>query len=249
MFVASVGLKGDAHDKTGLLILVQADTGEILYNYKELVTPEPVGLGDGRTVSALGSGKVRVVSHLYHNKKIAGWMTDVLYVPKLTSNLFSVNAATLKGNVISFGHKYCWIRNKKKKLIGTSSPSYILNCEVLKSPVDKATVAEETEGSSKIDLWHQRLAHVNVKQLRQLVKNSEGVDLQPEGKMKFCKACVHGKMHRLPHTALKGYQIQRKATIGTHRCVWSNTNPVIWRKLHLLTIIPVTVRSTSEKEI
>ena len=85
--------------------------GEILYNYKEFETPEPVGLGDGRTVSALGS--------------------------------------------------------------------------------------------SKIALWHQRLAHVNVKQLRQLVKNSEGVDLQPEGKMKFCEACVHGKMHRLPHSALK----------------------------------------------
>ena len=210
MFVASVGLKADAQDKNWIIDSGASRhmtfQGEILYNYKEFETPEPVGLGDGRTVSALGSGKVKVVSHLYHNKKIAGWMTDVLYVPKLTSNLFSVNAATSKGNVISFGHKYCWIRNKKRKLIGTGSPMgklYILNCEALKSPADKVTVAEETEGSSKIDLWHQRLAHVNVKQLRQLVKNSEGVDLQPEGKMKFCEACVHGKMHRLPHNALK----------------------------------------------
>ena len=178
--------------------------GEILYNYKEFETPEPVGLGDGCTVSALGSGKVKVVSQLYHNKKVAGWMTDVLYVPKLTSNLFSINAATLKGNVRSFGHKYCWIRNKKRKLIGTGSPMgklYMFNCEVLNSPADKATVAGETEGSSKINLWHQRLAHVNVKQLQQLVKNSEGADLQPEGKINFCEACVHGKMYRLPHTA------------------------------------------------
>ena len=210
MFVASVGLKADAQNKNWII-----DSGasrhmmfqrEILYNCKEFETPEPVGLGDGRTVSALGSGKVKVVSQLYHNKKVAGWMTDVLYVPKLTRNLFSVNAATLKGNVISFGHKYCWIRNKKRKLIGTSSPMgklYMLNCEVLNSPADKATVAGETEGSSKIDLWHQRLAHVNVKQLQQLVKNSEGIDLQPEGKINFCEACVHGRMHRLPHIALK----------------------------------------------
>ena len=158
--------------------------GEILYNYKEFETPEPVGLGDSHTISALGSGKVEVVSQLYHNKKVAGWITDVLYVPKLTSNLFSVNASTLKGNVISFGHKYCWIQKKKKKLIGTGSPMgklYILNCEILNPPADKATVAGETEGSSRINLWHQRLAHVNVKQLQQLVKNSEGVHLQPEG--------------------------------------------------------------------
>ena len=38
------------------------------------------------SVNALGTGKV---SYLYHGKKTVGWMTDVLYVPKLTSNLFS----------------------------------------------------------------------------------------------------------------------------------------------------------------
>ena len=70
---------------------------EILYNYKEFETLVPVGFGDGHTVSVLGSGKVKNESQLYHNKKVAGSMTDVLYVPKLTSNLFSVNAATLKG--------------------------------------------------------------------------------------------------------------------------------------------------------
>ena len=73
----------------------------------------------------------------------------------------------------------------------------------MNSPADKATVAGETEGSSKINLWHQRLPHVNVKQLRKLVKNSEGVDLQPEEKISFCEACVHGKMHCFLHTALK----------------------------------------------
>ena len=79
------------------------------------------------------------MSQIYHNKKVAGWMTDVFYVPKLTSNLFSVNAVTLKGNVIPFGHKYRWIRNKKRKPIGTGSPVgklYILNCEVLNSLAD-----------------------------------------------------------------------------------------------------------------
>ena len=34
----------------------------VLHSYKEFETPEPVGLGDGRTVTALGMGKVKVIS-------------------------------------------------------------------------------------------------------------------------------------------------------------------------------------------
>ena len=66
----------------------------VLHSYKEFETPEPVGLGDGRTVTALGTGKVKVISQIQHGKKIVGWMTDVLYVLKLINNLFSVHAAT-----------------------------------------------------------------------------------------------------------------------------------------------------------
>ena len=164
MFFASVGLKRDAQNKKWIIdsgaSRQMTFQGEILCNYKQFETLEPVGLGDGHTVSALGSGKVKVVSQLYQNKKVAGWMSDVLYVPKLTSNLFNGNAATLKGNVISFGHKYCWIRNKKKKLIGTSSPMgklYMLSCGVQNLLADTATVAGETQSSATIDLWHQRL--------------------------------------------------------------------------------------------
>ena len=58
------------------------------------------------------------------------------YVPKLTNNLFSVNAAAQKGNVVCFGHKYCWIR-KGRKLVRTGLPIgklYKLNCDVQRPP-------------------------------------------------------------------------------------------------------------------
>ena len=66
------------------------------------------------TVSALGTGKVKVVSHL------------------------------IRGN--------------------TGSPRgklYKLNCDVLKTP---SAIANQAKSQNKIDLWHQRLAHVNEKQ-------------------------------------------------------------------------------------
>ena len=59
-------------------------------------------------------------------------MHDVLYVPKLTCNLFSVRAAAQKGNFIKFGHSKCWIRNQKGKLCGMGSlvdKLYQLDCE------------------------------------------------------------------------------------------------------------------------
>ena len=65
----------------------------VLRHYMEFETPEPVGLGDGSTVNALGMGEVKFTSHLPHNGKVTGWMSNVLFVPQLANNLFSVRAA------------------------------------------------------------------------------------------------------------------------------------------------------------
>ena len=121
------------------------------------------------------------------------------------SNLFSVRATANQGNVVSFGRK-CWIKNSRKRLVGTGSAAgklYKLNCKVLKSLKEEANVAGEKEASEKMDLWHRRLAHVNTGQLRQLASQAEGIDIPLKGKPSFCEACVEGKMHRLPHPPLK----------------------------------------------
>jgi len=81
----------------------------MLHDFKEFETPEPVGLGDGHTVSAVGVGKVKVIRQVHNGKQVIGWMTDVLHVPKLTNNSFSVHAAALKGNTISFRYEHCCI--------------------------------------------------------------------------------------------------------------------------------------------
>ena len=94
MFVATVGLKADTQSNDWIV-----DSGAsrhmtfestILHDYKDFEAPEPVGLGDGRTVSAIRVGKVKVITQLHNGRSVICWMTDVLYVPKLTNNLFSV---------------------------------------------------------------------------------------------------------------------------------------------------------------
>ena len=64
----------------------------IMYDYKAFEEPDAVSFGDGYSVEALGVGKVRVKMligskvgiHVFHH---------VLYVPDLTTNLFSVEGA------------------------------------------------------------------------------------------------------------------------------------------------------------
>ena len=62
-----------------------------------------VSLGDGRMVEAEGSGDIGLGMIFKVSNKKGCTMKNVLYVPKLTSNLFSVRAAVSKGNHIRFG--------------------------------------------------------------------------------------------------------------------------------------------------
>ena len=47
-------------------------------------------------------------------------MRNVLHVPKLACNLFSVRAAVSRGNSVKFG-KQCWIKDSNGSLIGMGS--------------------------------------------------------------------------------------------------------------------------------
>ena len=80
--------------------------GELLVNYKEFPVLEPVVLGDSQSVDACGSGEIRITMVLGHNEKYEkkSTVTKVLYVSKLTTNLFSASAVTAKGNVVKFRH-------------------------------------------------------------------------------------------------------------------------------------------------
>ena len=122
----------------------------VLHDYKDFEAPKLVGLGDDYTVSAIGVGKVKVITQLHNGKSVVCWMTDVLYVPKLTNNLFSVHAATAKGNMMSFKYKSCCIHIKNKVIATGSSLGklYKLGCEVQQPSTEKATIAE----TSMIDL-------------------------------------------------------------------------------------------------
>ncbi len=131
-------------------------------------------------------------------------MYDVLHVPKLACNLFSVRAAAKEGNTVKFSHLRCWIKGPKGSFQGMGSLTgklYQLKCEVL---TDREHVSVVTENLPDVDLWHQRFGHLNKQQLNTLVDRNlaSGIKLSTTSKLSFCEGCVEGKMQRKPFKSL-----------------------------------------------
>ena len=183
---------------------------EILVDYRQFNRPQQVGLGDGRTVEAVGVGNVLLRMNFKVSEPKEIIMHNVLYIPKLSSNLFSVGSAAEKGNIVQFGHSRCWIRDKAGKLHGMGERSadglYQLDCTPV--IVDKVSVATE----QNIDLWHQRLGHLNSQQLKQLVREemATGAKIPSTAEVSFCEGCIEGKMHRLPFKAVGDIRSKQK---------------------------------------
>ena len=168
----------------------------VLINFQEFEDPENVALGDGRVVKALGSGRVQMNMLFPGTEAKKAVLHDVLYVPKLTCNLFSVRAAVAKGNAVEFGPNKCCIWDENGKLRGKGSLAdklYQLDCQVVSSGY--ASVAQ-----SRSDLWHQRLGHVHESRLKKCVQNEcvQGFDIEIITELSFCEGCLAGKMCRKP---------------------------------------------------
>ena len=140
----------------------------LLSEYQEFKTPEKVGLGGDRTVDAIGVGNVHVKMKLKVGEPKKCVIYRVLYVPKLACNLFSVRAAVSKGNSVKFSKSKCWIQNPSGDLYGTGllvGKLYQLDCEPISA--EHASVALKKQ--SDLDLWHQRLGHLNAQHLKEAV--------------------------------------------------------------------------------
>ena len=81
MFVANEVLLADTEDEWSIDPRVSRHMTYqrgLLRRYKEFNKLELVGLGNRRTVKTLGTGEVKFISFLHQNKRMIGWMSNVL---------------------------------------------------------------------------------------------------------------------------------------------------------------------------
>jgi hypothetical protein len=152
-----------------------------------------VKLGNKQDIEVCGKGSILI------NKLVDGqWeqcvLKDVLYVPDLRRNLFSEGAATRKGYMI--------MKNNQSALI--MKDKAVVMCAQLKEnnlyELDIKTVKQESCNvvQSDIKVWHERLGHVNIKEIQNMSKNG-AIPVELTGSDTFvCEACQYGKQARLP---------------------------------------------------
>lgn len=148
-------------------------------------------VANNEKLAVKGFGNVTVSVNV-NNKRDDLDIQDVLYVPDLSANLLSVRQLTRHGYTVVFDGKGCKIFDRKQNLLATGSiknEMYCLDCSV--------NTALLTQVQADFYLWHRRLGHMNIGNMKILRNMSTGVqfkDIHDE----TCATCVKGKHHRLP---------------------------------------------------
>lgn len=138
-------------------------------------------------------------------------LTDVLYIPALTENLFSVRHATKNGARFTFSSSGCeiWMDNEMVAVAPCLKDDivYYINgrsaSEGAESNNNTALLARTAKETP--ELWHRRFAHLGYDNLAKLQRNNmvTGINITADAfktasQGTLCEPCVMGKQHRLP---------------------------------------------------
>lgn len=163
-------------------------------------SPRYVTVGDGKRLEIKGVGIIDIESFV-DGIWIPSKMTGVLYVPGLSTNLFSIGAAADKGISTMFVGNECRMTFKGKLVasgVKLNEKLYLMRIRVRKNDSDLALAA--TAPKSITD-YHKRLGHVGIDRIRQLLTQLQ-IKL-PSDQEIDCEDCPGGKGKHASHP-LKG---------------------------------------------
>jgi len=152
-----------------------------------------IKVADDKTVTVKGTGKVDFQIRNSDGILQTIQVRNVLFVPTLTVNLLSVSQMVNNGCEIKFERDGCQIYQNNKLILTAlhRNNMYILN-NVSEAPALLSTVDEKD-----LNLWHQRMGHLNFTDLQRITEYTEGVELSKKGNQ-VCTTCLEGKMSRQP---------------------------------------------------
>jgi hypothetical protein len=178
---------------------------ELFHEFKELSEPVDVVIADGQSLKGVGAGTVMLpslgVNGLY--------LMDVLFVPGLSANLWSVSAATARGCEIVFKSNEAQVwRDERVCLSALSSDGKVY---VLQGRSGCAMVAK----AASAELWHRRLGHLGYGNMERLAKEGmvQGFDVSADeiaGADKHeCDDCVLAKQVRAQYGASRSRKSEK----------------------------------------
>lgn len=178
------------------------DQRNILWNFKpDDSTPRYVtGIGNTQLLTE-GQGDVKATT-MINGAEVPITIKNVLFVPKLGTNLFSIGASTNEGvEAVFTNNEAKFYRNGNLELTGkrTDNTLYQLNITAKVAYEDSALAANLV---LPLSTWHERLAHVLNSSILKMANQNlvAGLNLSShhsDSKVP-CVGCTLGKMHRSP---------------------------------------------------
>jgi len=162
----------------------------------EPVNYEKLNLATNASAVVKASGNVGITTSLNDQTKQVEF-SEVLYVPDLRTNLISVARITEKGNKVIFGRNEAVIigRNGEMKLKARRVGNLYYVQEKKETAGNVSCPAIDN-----FQLWHERMGHLNARDLMNLVKNKRatGIHIKEESKAPICETCIQGKLTSTP---------------------------------------------------
>ena len=157
------------------------------------------GIGENRKpLQVHGYGSIPI-SSLVEGSWHAGILQDVLYVPQLGANLFSVLSAANKGFGVNFiGEKVEVVKGAKIVAVGASTASNLYRMSMVSGRGEtKLLRPQETFAALAkpsllpLRLWHQRLGHICISTIKKMAANNmaNGLMISEEKQDHFCEGC------------------------------------------------------------
>jgi len=157
------------------------------------ISPRKVFMGDDIVLEVVGKGSIKVTIQV-GGKLTHTTITQVLYVPKMKNNFISVSKLISECFKVEFDKDGCKVNNARGVVVAEAQRDknlYLLNVKVRK---DTTHIANSLEEGAM--LWHERLGHLNMANLKELDAMVDGMNLKEVPFHHICEACIKSKRQR-----------------------------------------------------
>lgn len=157
-----------------------------LHNYRKIISPINIRLGDDRIIQALGFGDIKTPE---------GTLKSVHYVPELKTNLLSIPAATKQGTQVLTTEKFMSFRQNDREvaLAYRKGDAYWLNFKVIEP-------SQHFCAAATLEDWHKRFGHVSSEVVERMQKSNAVLGMEiSQTQSKTCEDCATNKCHAASH--------------------------------------------------
>lgn len=176
---------------------------------------EPISISTAKAGASLVAKKKGDISikTFFNGDNSTKTIRNVLFVENLKCNLLSIRQLTDKGYKITFNGDDAFIsKNGKNMFTARRNGQLYQTIFYVERSVFAGIAGEEQLNKASQNLWHFRLAHLNVSDMKKMVNQNMAIGLDKlkvNIDEKFCESCVIGKQTRLPYPPRKEIRSKR----------------------------------------